>query len=331
MILSSRTRATAATVAPWVAVAAVVVLAGLSLAVGVADVSLAQLFTDPDGQTLLLLSRWPRTAALVLAGAALAISGLIMQQLTRNRFVAPSTAGTVDAATLGVLVSLILFASAPVMGKVLISTAFALAGTAVFVILIQRVQFKDVVFVPLIGLLLGGVYRAIAEFFAYRENLTQSLGTWMNGDFSGVIQGRYETLWLAGAAAVVAYAFAHQFAAAGMGRDFATGIGVNVRRVTAIGLSIASFTTAVVVVTVGAIPFLGLIVPNLVTMAIGDNLRRALPVTALAGAALTLGCDTLARVLIFPYEIPVGSIVGVLGAVVFAALVLRKGNRYVTA
>ncbi|MDN4472131.1 ABC transporter permease [Demequina zhanjiangensis] len=310
------------------AVAAVGVLSVVSLAVGAAGVGLGELVGSDEGRSLLTLSRWPRTAALILSGAALAVAGLIMQQLTRNRFVAPSTAGTVDAATLGVLTSLLFFASAPVMGKVLISTAFALAGTAVFVVLIQRVQFKDVVFVPLVGLLLGGVYRAIAEFVAYREGLTQSLSVWTNGDFSGIIQGRYETLWLAGAAAVLAYAFAHHFSAAGMGRDFATGIGVDVRRVTALGLSIAAFTTAVVVVTAGAIPFLGLIVPNLVTMAIGDNLRRTLPVTAMAGAALTLACDILGRLLIFPYEIPIGSIAGVLGAVIFAALVLRKGNRY---
>lgn len=326
-----REHTTAARVAPWVALAAVVLLAIGSLVVGAADVRLADLFTLSDDHGLLTLSRAPRTAALVLAGGALAVAGLVMQQLTRNRFVAPSTAGTVDAAAVGVLISLLLFASAPVMGKVLISTAFALAGTAVFVFVIQRIHFKDIVFVPLVGLLLGGVYRAIAEFFAYRENLTQSLAIWMNGDFSGVIQGRYETLWLAGIAAVVAYGFAHQFSATAMGRDFATGIGVNVKRVTSIGLAIAAFTTAVVVVTVGAIPFLGLIVPNLVTMVMGDNLRRALPVTALAGAALTLACDLLARVLIYPYEVPVGSIVGVLGAVIFAALVLRKGNRYVTA
>lgn len=326
-----RQRATTASVALWVALAVVVLLSAASLVVGAADVRLADLFSLSDEHGLLTLSRAPRTAALILAGGALAVSGLVMQQLTRNRFVAPSTAGTVDAAALGVLVSLLLFASAPVMGKVVISTIFALAGTAVFVVVIQRVHFKDIVFVPLIGLLLGGVYRAIAEFFAYRENLTQSLAIWMNGDFSGVIQGRYETLWLAGIAASAAYGFAHQFAATAMGRDFATGIGVNVKRITAIGLAIAAFTTAVVVVTVGAIPFLGLIVPNLVTMVIGDNLRRALPVTALAGAALTLSCDLLARVLIFPYEVPVGSIVGVLGAVIFAALILRKRNRYVTA
>lgn len=331
MTSTMRERTTAVRVTPWVALAAVVLLAIGSLVVGAADVRLADLFTLSDDHGLLALSRAPRTAALILAGGALAVSGLVMQQLTRNRFVAPSTAGTVDAAAVGVLVSLLLFASAPVMAKVLISTAFALAGTAVFVLVIQRIHFKDIVFVPLVGLLLGGVYRAIAEFFAYRENLTQSLAIWMNGDFSGVIQGRYETLWLAGIAAVAAYGFAHQFSATALGRDFAAGIGVNVKRVTAIGLAIAAFTTAVVVVTVGAIPFLGLIVPNLVTMVVGDNLRRALPVTALAGAALTLACDLLARTLIFPYEVPVGSIVGVLGAVIFAALVLRKGNRYVTA
>lgn len=306
-------------------------LALASLALGAATLSVSELLTRADGHALLLLSRWPRTAALILAGAALAVSGLIMQQLTRNRFVAPSTAGTVDAAALGVLCSLLLFASAPVMGKVLVATAFALAGTIVFVTIVHRVRFKDAVFVPLVGLLLGGVYRAISEVIAYRENMMQSLTSWMNGDFSGIIQGRYETLWFAGLAAVVAYLFAHQFGAAGMGREFATGIGVHVRRITAMGLSIAAFTTAAVVATVGAIPFLGLIVPNLVTMAIGDNVRRALPVTALAGAALTLACDILARAVIFPYEVPVGTIVGVLGAVAFAALVLRKGNRYVTA
>ena len=324
-------RITTAAAAPWAAAAVVIALAIGSLFVGVAHVDLASLWSDPAAREVFMLSRLPRTAALLLAGAGMAIAGLIMQHLARNRFVAPTTAGTIDAAGLGLLTATLVFAGASIMTKILIAMVFALAGTALFLAIVQRIQFKDVIFVPLVGLLLGGVFSAVSEFFAYRNNLTQTLSVWMNGDFSGVIQGRYETLWLAGAVALLAYAFANRFTAAGMGREFATNIGVNHRRWMAAGLAIAALVTAVVVVTVGAIPFLGLIVPNIVTLMLGDNLRRVLPTTALAGAALVTGCDILARLLIFPYEIPVGTIVGVVGAAVFLVLVMRRGHTYAAA
>lgn len=320
-----------AAVAPWVAAAAVGVLIVVSLFLGVADVSLESLWASAEAREVFFLSRMPRTAALVLAGAGLAVAGLIMQHLTRNRFVAPTTAGTIDAAALGLLTATILFAGASIMSKILLASVFALAGTGLFLAIIQRIQFKDIILVPLVGLLLGGVFRAIGEFFAYRHNLVQTMDVWMNGDFSGVIRGRYETLWLAGGVALLAYVFAHRFTAAGMGRAFATNIGVNYKAWMAAGLTIAALVTAVVIVTVGAIPFLGLIVPNVVTMMMGDNLRRVLPTTALAGAALVLACDILGRALIFPYEIAVGTIVGVVGGAIFLVLVMRKRNTYAAA
>lgn len=327
----STPRSTVAAGAPWAAAVAVLVLALISLFVGVADVDLGSLLTDPEAREVFALSRVPRTAALLLAGSGLAVAGLIMQHLARNRFVAPTTAGTIDAAGLGLLTATLLFAGASIMTKITIAMVFALAGTALFIAIIQRIHFKDVILVPLVGLLLGGVFSAIAEFFAYRNNLTQTMSVWMNGDFSGVIHGRYETLWLAGAVALIAYLFANRFTAAGMGRDFATNIGVNHRLWMGAGLSIAAMVTAVVVVTVGAIPFLGLIVPNIVTLMLGDNLRRVLPTTALAGAALVVLCDILGRWLIYPYEIAVGTIVGVVGSAIFLVLVLRRSNRYATA
>ncbi|WP_061963012.1 ABC transporter permease [Demequina aurantiaca] len=319
-----------AAVAPWVAAALVLILGVGSLFLGVADVSLHDVLTDPDVRSVFLISRVPRTVALILAGAAMAVAGLIMQHLARNRFVSPTTAGTIDAAALGLLTATLLFAGASVMSKILIAMLFALAGSLLFIVLIQRIQFKDLILVPLVGLLLGGVFRAIAEFFAYRNNLTQTLDVWLNGDFSGVIQGRYETLYFAGVVALVAYLFANWFTVAGMGRDFATNVGVNYKVVMGAGLTIAALATAVVVVTVGAIPFLGLIVPNIVTLMMGDNMRRVLPTTALAGAALVIACDMLGRWIIFPYEIAVGTIVGVVGSAIFLVLVLRR-NRYAQA
>jgi iron complex transport system permease protein len=321
----------AATVVLWATAAAVVILALVSLFTAVIDIDLGLLLTDPDGRHVFMISRIPRTLALILSGSAMAVAGLILQHLAQNRFIAPTTAGTVDAAAVGVLFSILLFPSAPVMAKVLIALLFALLGTAIFIGVVQRTRFRDPLLVPLLGLVLAGVYRAIAEFFAYRNNLTQSLDTWFNADFSGIIAGRYETLWLAGVAALSAYVFANRLTAAGMGEAFATNIGVSYRATMAAGLAIASLATAVVVVTVGAIPFLGLIVPNVVTLMLGDNLRRVLPITAMAGAALVLACDIVGRTVIFPYEIPVGTIVGVIGAGGFLVLVMRRGNRYASA
>jgi iron complex transport system permease protein len=321
----------AAAIVLWATAAAVVILALVSLFTAVIDIDLGLLLNDPDARHVFVISRIPRTLALILSGSAMAVAGLILQHLAQNRFIAPTTAGTVDAAAVGVLFSILLFPGAPVMAKVLIALLFALLGTAIFIGVVQRTRFRDPLLVPLLGLVLAGVYRAIAEFFAYRNNLTQSLDTWFNADFSGIIAGRYETLWLAGVAALSAYIFANRLTAAGMGEAFATNIGVSYRATMAGGLAIASLATAVVVVTVGAIPFLGLIVPNVVTLMLGDNLRRVLPITAMAGAALVLACDIVGRTVIFPYEIPVGTIVGVIGAGGFLVLVMRKGNRYASA
>ncbi len=329
MITTSRTPT--ATVVLWATVAVVCVLAGVSMWIGVIDIGVADLISDPEARRVFMISRIPRTMALMLSGAAMAVSGLILQNLVRNRFVAPTTAGTVDAAAVGLLVVTLLNPAAPVMGKVGFALVFALAGTAIFLVVVRKTRYSDAILVPLIGLVLGGVYRAVAEFLAYRNNLTQSLDTWFVADFSGVIQGRYEVLWLAGIATAAAYLFANRLTAAGMGEAFATNIGVNYKKTMAAGLGIASFATAVVVVTVGAIPFLGLIVPNIVTLMVGDNIRRVLPITAFAGAAIVLACDIVGRLIIFPYEIPVGTIVGVLGAGVFLTMVMRRGNRYATA
>ena len=166
--------------------------------------------------------------------------------------------------------------------------------------------------------------QAAATFLALRYDLLQSLSAWTNGDFSGILRGRYELLYVVGALTIVAYLFATRFTLVGMGRDVAVNLGVNYHRILYGGLALAASVTAVVVVVVGGIPFLGLVVPNLVTMTMGDNLRRVLPVTAISGAFFVLVCDIVSRTIRFPYEIPVGTVVGVVGGVIFLGLVLRS-------
>jgi iron complex transport system permease protein len=305
-------------------------LALVSLFVGVSNVDPISIVSGKADETqlaVLLASRLPRTLALMLAGSGMAVSGMIMQMLARNRFVEPSTAGTVESAGLGMLTVLLVAPDLPVLLKMLIAAGFALAGTSLFLAILRRIPLRSVVMVPLVGIMLGGVFSSVTAFLAYRFDLMQSMAAWTSGDFSTVLRGRYELLWIAFALTILAYIAADRFTLAGMGEDFSINLGLNYRRIVAIGLGIVSMVTASVVVTAGMIPFLGLIVPNLVSMTMGDNMRRSLPWVALIGAALVLICDIVGRLIIAPFEVPVGSVLGVVGSIFFLYLLLRRQSR----
>lgn len=304
-------------------------LAAWSLFVGVSDVSLATLFgggaTDQATQVL-LVSRLPRTLALILAGAAMAVSGLLLQMLVRNRFVEPSTAGTAESAIFGMMMVSLLAPEMPVFGRMAIASLCALAGTGLFLAILRQVPLRSPLVVPLVGIMLGGVITAMTEFVAYRQDLIQSVRGWETGDFSAILLGRYELLWLSAALTGVAYLAADRFTVAGMGRDVATNLGIDHRKVMALGLVIVSMTTAAVIATCGMIPFLGLIVPNVVSLVRGDNMRGSLPWVALMGAGLVLACDIAGRLVIHPYEIPIGTMMGVIGSALFLHLLLRRNG-----
>lgn len=310
-----------------IGIAVTAILAVVSLFIGVADASFATLFSgDPDGQAaqVLLISRIPRTLAILLAGSSLAIAGLVMQMIVRNRFVEPSTTGTTESATLGFLVVTLLAPGWPMMGKMGVAAVFALLGTLLFLRILRFVPLRDVVLVPLVGIMLAGVIGAVTTFIGYRFDLLASLLAWNMGDFSGVLRGRYELLWFGLAGTIAAYIAADRFTVAGMGRDFTTNLGLNYRWVMTLGLSIVSIVAAVCLVSVGSIPFLGLIVPNVVSLTVGDNMRRSVPWVAVGGAGFVLACDILGRIVRYPYEIPISVVVGVIGSGMFIWLLLRR-------
>ncbi|UXN75763.1 ABC transporter permease (plasmid) [Devosia sp. A8/3-2] len=308
------------------AIAVTIALAIVSLFIGVSNISLPGLLSaSPQDRPMqvLLISRIPRTLAIVLSGSAMAVAGLVMQMIVRNRFVEPSTAGTTESASLGFLVATLIVPGWPLMGKMLISAVFALAGTALFLRILRAVPLRDVMLVPLVGIMLGGIVGAVASFIAYRFELLPSLLARNMGDFSGILRGRYELLWIGFGCAVLAYIAADRFTVAGMGRDFTTNLGLNYQRVMVLGLVIVSLVSATVLVTAGSIPFLGLIIPNLVSLMVGDNMRRTVPRVVVMGAGFVLACDILGRVIRFPYEIPISVVVGVIGSAVFLYLLLR--------
>lgn len=295
-------------------------LTAASLFVGVGDLSIRNIFSDAESLRLVVVSRLPRTLAALLAGSALAIAGLVMQTLARNRFVEPSTAGTAQSAAVGILAVTLLWPDAPLGWKALAAAATALAGTATFLALVHRLPPTQPFLVPLFGLVYGGVVGAAATFAAWRLDLLQYLEIWTTGEFSGILRGRYELLWVAGALVALAWWTADRLTILSMGRDVSVGLGLNYAAMLRLGLVIVSAITALTVVVVGTVPFVGLVAPNLISRFAGENLRNTVPWVAGTGAALVLACDVIGRLIRFPYEIPVGTVLGVVGAVLFLGL-----------
>ncbi|NIK12077.1 ABC transporter permease [Alkalibacillus almallahensis] len=302
-----------------------VLLSVLSVFIGVTNLNISDITSLTDQQQQILWqSRIPRLISIIIAGATMAVGGLIMQQLSRNKFVSPTTAGTMDSARLGILVSLLVFTSASPMQQALTAMVFAVLGTMVFMKILDKIKFKDAIFIPLVGIMFGNIIGSITMFFAYQHDLIQSMSSWLQGDFSMILAGRYELLYISIPLLAVAYGYANKFTIAGMGEDFSTNLGLNHKQVVNVGLIIVAISTSVVVLTVGLIPFLGLIIPNIVSIYHGDHLRKNLPHTALLGALFVLACDILGRVIIYPYEIPIGLTVGVIGSGTFIYLLLRR-------
>ncbi|AXC51061.1 ABC transporter permease [Paracoccus suum] len=299
-----------------------------SLMVGAARIDPLAAGRDPRAALVLMESRLPRTLAVVLTGAALSVAGVIMQALVRNRFVGPDTVGTSESAALGLLGVTLIAPGAAVWVKMLAASLAAMAGTALFVAVIRRLPPREIMLVPIVGLVLSGVIGSLVLFVAWQFDLVQLVSAWLFvGEFSGVVAGRYELLWIAGAAALLAWFAADRFAILALGDQVAAGLGLRAEAVMRLGLLVVALCSAMVVSTVGMIPFVGLVVPNIVARLMGDNLRASLPVVAISGAALVLACDLFGRLVRYPHEIPAGSILGVVGAAVFLTLLWRVPAR----
>jgi iron complex transport system permease protein len=300
----------------------VLALLVLSLLTGVYDVFGAQ-----DGREMFAITRVPRTIALVLAGAAMSMCGLVMQLLTQNRFVEPTTTGTTEWAGLGLIAAFIVLPAPTLVWRMVFAVVFAFVGTMVFFAFLRRVTLRSSLIVPIIGIMLGAVVGSVSTFVALQFDMLQNLGTWFAGSFTSVLRGQYEFLWIVVLVVVAVFVMADRLTVAGLGEEVATNVGINYNAMIILGTGLVAIATGVVTVVVGSLPFLGLIVPNIVSLIRGDDLRSNLPWVCLLGIAIVTVCDLLGRTLIAPFEIPVSLILGILGAVVFVVLLLRQRRR----
>ena len=293
-----------------------------SLFTGVYDIS-----GSPDGAEMFQITRIPRTIALVLAGASMAMAGLVMQLLTQNRFVEPTTTGTTEWAGLGLLAVMVLVPQPSLPLRMVGAVVAAFIGTMIFFLFLKRVSLRSSLIVPIVGIMLGAVVGAVSTYLALATNTLQSLGVWFAGSFTSVLRGQYEMLWIVAVVGVIVFIVADRLTVAGLGEEIATNVGLDYDRIMLLGTALIAVVTGVVTVVVGNLPFLGLIVPNIVSMLRGDDLRSNLPWVCLLGIGIVTLCDLIGRTIVMPFEVPVSLILGIVGAVVFVLLLLRQRRR----
>uniref|UniRef100_UPI00403F94E2 ABC transporter permease n=1 Tax=Paenibacillus sp. FSL R5-0623 TaxID=2921651 RepID=UPI00403F94E2 len=302
-----------------IAIIATIILGITSLLIGVYDIR-----GQADGMEMFFITRVPRTVALMLTGAAMAMAGLVMQLITQNRLVEPTTTGTMEWSGLGIMFIYLVFPAPSLTLRMTGAIIFSFIGTMIFFMFLKKVKLRSSLVVPIIGMMLGAVISAFSTFVGLVFQMTQNIESWFAGSFSSVQIGRYEYLWLIVLVTILIFVFADRLTLAGLGEDVATSLGVNYDRIILLGTALISLAVGIVAAVIGNLPFLGLIVPNIVSMFRGDDLRSNLPWVCLLGMGSIIVCDILSRVIIMPFEIPVSMILGTVGSVVFIVILLRQ-------
>ncbi|RAW09926.1 ABC transporter permease [Paenibacillus taichungensis] len=301
------------------AIIVVFILSIISLFTGAYDIR-----GQEDGMEMFFITRVPRTAALMLTGAAMSMAGLVMQLITQNRLVEPTTTGTIEWSGLGLLSVYLLFPAPTLVQRMTGAILFSFIGTMVFFLFLKRVKLRSSLIVPIIGMMLGAVISAFSTFIGLVFQMTQNIETWFVGSFAPVQAGRYEYLWLIVIVTFLIFMYANRLTLAGLGEDVATSLGANYNRIVFVGTGLISLAVGIVAAVIGNLPFLGLIVPNIVSMFRGDDLRSNLPWVCVIGMGTITVCDIISRTIIKPFEVPVSLILGTVGAIVFILILLRQ-------
>ncbi len=289
--------------------------------------------------------RLPRTLAALVVGAALSLSGLIMQSTLHNPMASPSTLGVSNAAGFGANVAIIVFAGGffnaggnvnnyGVGSNPFTTSSFALLFavlSTLIVLALCRIRSFSSEAVVLAGIALGMMWTAgttILQFFATDVGLSASV-LWSFGDLG---RATYTNLGIMGGALIVAvvvfYLLSWRLNALSSGEDVASSVGIKVRPLRFFALFISSLLTAVAVAFVGIIGFLGVVCPHAMRRLIGNNHKYLIPASVLSGSCLLLFSDILVRLLGSGTVLPVGAVTALFGGPFFVYLIFaRKGDR----
>ncbi|MBN1107482.1 MAG: iron ABC transporter permease [Bacteroidales bacterium] len=328
----------------WIVLILMLVFAVLGISVGPSKVSMGDFLSvisgygDETKNQIIFNLRLPRILAAILSGAALSVSGVVMQSILRNPLGSPFTLGLSNAAAFGAALAVILFGAGSTFSSntdaVIISNPYITTISAFFwslvasllIIIVARKKGATPENMILTGIIASTLFTALTTGLQYIADDIQlsAIVFWTFGDLS---KGGWKELLIQSLIIlpVLLYFYYNRwnYNAIDSGDEAAHSLGTNTPALRLSGMIAASLATAAVVSFYGIIAFVGLVVPHIVRRIIGSNERFLIPGAALSGSAFLLGCDILARTVISPMVLPVGIITSLVGAPLFIFLLMR--------
>jgi iron complex transport system permease protein len=326
----TRTRSPLAAVVISALIALVAIV--LSMTVGAADLPLSRVLAVITGdgsavdQSIVLQLRLPRAILAALAGGGLAMSGAVFQAMLRNSLADPYVLGVSSGAALGAVITTV-FTTSTVLLPIAALTGALLSIVIVFTIAVRAVKRLDARVLLLAGVIISAFFQAIILLLltlADAESFRSAI-FWMMGSFA---TASWRTVILLASymipALLVLYALARPLNLLMAGEETALYLGVRVETVTRIAYFVASVLVGASVAACGAIGFVGLVIPHAVRLAWGNDYRMLLPASMFAGGTFLVLCDTAARTIAAPAELPVGVITALVGVPLFVVLLVRR-------
>lgn len=295
----------------------------------IADVWLALMTTEQNATiTMLREMRFPRAVAAITVGAALAVSGAIMQGITRNPLADPGLLGLSAGANVALAVTIAFIPSANYFGIMIACFIGAAIGTVMVVGVgaMRRGGFSPFRIV-LAGAAVSAFLTAIAEGIGIYFQISKDVSMWTSGGLVGTTWGQLEVIlpFVIGGI-ILSLLFAKQLTILSLSEEVAVGLGQRTTQMKVILFIIIIILAGAAVALAGNIAFIGLMIPHIVRAVVGTDYRFILPMSVLFGATFMLLADMAARTISAPYEAPVAAIVSILG-LPFFLFIVRKGGR----
>ena len=308
---------------------------GVSISYGATNIDLHTVWQsifqfDPDQQSHQVIRelRIPRALAAVLAGAFLAVSGAVMQGMTRNPLASPSIMGVTDGAAFMLVIMLAFFPAVSNNGSTF--AAFFGAGLAVTLVFLVG-SFSGGGLTPvklaLAGVAIGTLLRSLSSVISLHFQLEKDIGFWLAGGLDGAGWGSVQMLAVAGLIGILlAFSISKSITVLSLGDDVSTGLGQNNTLIKIMGIIVVLILTGAAVSVAGAVGFIGLIIPHISRFIVGTDYRWIVPASAVFGALLLVNADLAARMINAPFETPVGAITSIIGVPFFLYLARGSGG-----
>ncbi|WP_135547010.1 FecCD family ABC transporter permease [Paenibacillus cymbidii] len=321
------------------ALAGTLVLLAVSVSTGAASIPLSTVIDalfDYDGASVqhytILSVRLPRAIVAIAVGSALAVSGAIMQGITRNPLASPGIMGVSAGSAFAVVVAFVWWPVLSYHAMIVVSMSGAAIGAAIvygagaLAAHLGSAQYARVK-LALAGAAVSALFGALSEGIQLYFGIAQDTMFWYAAGISGVKWAQVQTIlpWLA-AGMAVAMLLSGSITLLGLGEDTAAGLGLRVRRTKLLGALAVFALTGSAVAIAGPIGFIGLVVPHLTRFLVGIDYRWVIPCSAVLGGLLLLAADTAARLVNPPQETPVGVLTALIGVPFFLYLARREGK-----